>query len=79
MPKKIRELKSLLLKAGFSWRPGKGSHTKWIHPLLLGNITLSGKDGDDATEVLELLIESSVEEGKSLPEPKTLGQSLQAA
>ena len=48
MPKKIRELKSLLLKAGFSWRPGKGSHTKWIHPLLLGNITLSGKDGDDA-------------------------------
>ena len=33
----------------------------------------------NATEVLELLIESSVEEGKSLPEPKTLGQSLQAA
>ena len=33
----------------------------------------------NATEVLELLIESSIEEGKSLPEPKTLGQLFQAA
>lgn len=48
MPKKIRELKSMLLKAGFTYRPGKGSHTKWFHPLLPGNLTLSGKDGNDA-------------------------------
>lgn len=28
---------------------GKGSHSKWIHPLLPGlTIVLSGKDGDDA-------------------------------
>ena len=33
----------------------------------------------NATEVLELLIESSVEEGKPLPEPLTLGQSLHVA
>lgn len=33
----------------------------------------------NAQEVLELLIESSVSEGKPLPKPKTLGQSLQAA
>ena len=33
----------------------------------------------NATEVLELLIESTIEEGKPLPKPKTLGQSLQAA
>ncbi len=33
----------------------------------------------NAQEVLELLIESSVEEGNPLPEPKTLGQSLQVA
>ena len=32
----------------------------------------------NATEVLELLIESSLEEGKPLPEPKTLEQLLQA-
>jgi hypothetical protein len=28
MPKKIMELKSLLLKAGFSYKPAKGSHSK---------------------------------------------------
>lgn len=48
MPKKIRELKSLLKKAGFMDEPAKGSHTKWSHPLLSGKITLSGKDSDDA-------------------------------
>lgn len=47
MPKKIRELKSLLLKAGFTYASGKGSHTNWFHPLLPGKITLSGKDGAD--------------------------------
>lgn len=49
MPVKIRKLKSMLLKAGFVWRPGKGSHTVWTHPAALDvEVTLSGKDGDDA-------------------------------
>lgn len=48
MPKKIRELKSLLLQAGFTYRTGKGSHTNWFHPLLPGRITISGNDGYDA-------------------------------
>ena len=49
MPKKIRELKAMLRKAGFSSRPGKGSHTVWIHPALSGEeLTLSGGDGNDA-------------------------------
>lgn len=48
MPKKIRELKSLLLQAGFTYRTGKGSHTNWFHPLLPGRITISGNDGSDA-------------------------------
>ncbi|MBD2357269.1 type II toxin-antitoxin system HicA family toxin [Tolypothrix sp. FACHB-123] len=48
MPKKIRELKSLLLQAGFTYRTGKGSHTNWYHPLLAGRVTISGKDGNDA-------------------------------
>ena len=48
MPKKIRELKQILKKAGFTYQPAKGSHTKWSHPLLSGKITLSGQDGDDA-------------------------------
>lgn len=53
MPKKIRELKRLLLKAGFDYQPAKGSHTKWFHPLLPGRLTLSGKDGDDAKRYQE--------------------------
>ena len=48
MPKKIRELKTLLLRSGFSGKSGKGSHTKWYHPLLDGIVALSGKDGNDA-------------------------------
>lgn len=48
MPKKIRELKSLLQRAGFVMRAGKGSHTVWSHALLDESITVSGHDGDDA-------------------------------
>jgi predicted RNA binding protein YcfA (HicA-like mRNA interferase family) len=49
MPKKVRELKKALLKAGFTWSPGKGSHTRWRHELLPDHpLTLSGKDSDDA-------------------------------
>ncbi len=49
MPPKIRELKAALSKAGFIMRPGKGSHTVWLHPALpIDKVTLSGKDGDDA-------------------------------
>ncbi len=36
------------MKAGFTCAPGKGSHTKWFHPLLPAKLTLSGKDGNDA-------------------------------
>lgn len=51
MPPKVRQLKATLSKAGFSKRPGKGSHTVWEHPTLRGfRITLSGHDGDDAED-----------------------------
>ncbi|WP_341528279.1 type II toxin-antitoxin system HicB family antitoxin [Nostoc sp. UHCC 0302] len=33
----------------------------------------------NAQEVLEMLIESSLEDGQPLPEPQTLGQSLKVA
>ncbi len=33
----------------------------------------------NAQEVLELLIESALEEGEPLPQPKTLGHSFQVA
>ena len=53
MPKKIRELKAELRKAGFTVRSGKGSHTVWSHLRLSTNVTLSGNDGDDAKRYQE--------------------------
>jgi predicted RNA binding protein YcfA (HicA-like mRNA interferase family) len=50
MPRKIRELKADLRRAGWREIPGrgKGSHTHWSHPLVPDPITLSGHDGHDA-------------------------------
>lgn len=48
MPKKLRELKTMLRKAGFMQCAGKGSHTVWSHPDLSEKVVLSGKDGNDA-------------------------------
>jgi predicted RNA binding protein YcfA (HicA-like mRNA interferase family) len=49
MPPKIRKLKANLSKAGFSVRPGKGSHTVWTNPTIPDTeVTISGHDGDDA-------------------------------
>ena len=53
MPKKIRELKATLRKAGFFSRPGKGSHTVWEHLDLDDDFTFSGHDGDDAKSYQE--------------------------
>jgi predicted RNA binding protein YcfA (HicA-like mRNA interferase family) len=54
MPRKIRQLKADLQKAGFVWRPGKGSHTVWTHPLLPADeVTLAGHDGDDVQHYQE--------------------------
>lgn len=62
MPKKIRELKQLLRKAGFEELPGKGVHPNWIHPLYLGKITVSGKDGADAKPYQEKEILGAIQQ-----------------
>jgi predicted RNA binding protein YcfA (HicA-like mRNA interferase family) len=63
MPIKIRELKTLLSRAGFYYRPGKGSHTVWKHPLLPHvRITLAGKDGMDAKPYQVKDIQDALEE-----------------
>jgi predicted RNA binding protein YcfA (HicA-like mRNA interferase family) len=62
MPKKIRELKQRLRKAGFQELPGKGSHTNWVHPLYAGKITVSGKDGADAKPYQEKEILRAIRE-----------------
>jgi len=61
MPPKIRQLKASLSKAGFFVRPGKGSHTVWTHPVLPAlEITLSGKDGDDAEKYQMKLVRDAL-------------------
>ena len=53
MPQKVRELKSILLSAGFTYRTGKGSHTVWSHPALGYSIILSGQESADAQRYQE--------------------------
>jgi hypothetical protein len=43
----------MLLKADCICERGKGSHTKWSHPLLSYKITMSGRDGSDARRYQE--------------------------
>ncbi len=64
MPKKIRELKKILQKAGFQQLPGKGSHTNWIHPLYSGKVTISGKDGSDAKHYQQKEVQQAIKEVK---------------
>jgi predicted RNA binding protein YcfA (HicA-like mRNA interferase family) len=60
MPKKIRELKQMLLQAGFTCEPAKGSHTKWKHPLLRKALIIPGRDGNDAKPYLEKQVKESL-------------------
>lgn len=63
MPKRIRELKSMRSKAGFTWRPGNGSHTVWTHPRYTSDpITLSGNDGRDAQRYQEKIVRRAIRE-----------------
>ena len=68
MPKKIREIKTILLKAGFTYTPAKGSHTKWIHPQLSQSIIIAGKDGDGAKQYLEEQVNQAINQLKQVNE-----------
>jgi predicted RNA binding protein YcfA (HicA-like mRNA interferase family) len=63
MPKKVRELKQYLSKAGFVLQKGrgKGSHTYWIHPDLESPLIMPGKDGDDAPIYLERQVNKALQ------------------
>ena len=60
MPKKIRQLKAMLRRAGFVCRPGKGSHTVWTHSKLPDSVVLSGNDGHDARRYQERMVQEAV-------------------
>ena len=62
MPRKKRELRRDLLKAGFTEDPGKGSHRVFR----LGNLTwvLSGQMGDDADRYQEKAVKNLIAQAK---------------
>ena len=69
MPRKIRQLKADLRKAGLEWRPGKGSHGVWAHPRYPQvSLTLSGQDGDDAQPYQEREVRDALRELMKLRE-----------
>jgi predicted RNA binding protein YcfA (HicA-like mRNA interferase family) len=77
MPKKIRELKQILRKSGFTEIAGKGSHTNWIHPNYVGKLTVSGQDSADAKRYQEKdvsLAIQEVEQAKILEEENELNE-----
>ena len=66
MPKKIRELKSILIEAGFELMPkrGKGSHAIYQYPGTTIRVNLPGKDGADAKLYLEKQVKVAIQRAK---------------
>ena len=57
MPRKIRQLKTELQKAGTFRISQRGIHTKWKHPLVPSvMLILSGHDNDDARPYQEKIV-----------------------
>lgn len=66
MPRKIRQFKKELMDLGFDWRPGKGRHQVWNHPLLVNPIVIARKDGADVPDYLERDLKDAIQELKEL-------------
>lgn len=64
MPRKVRELRADLNKAGFSLHRTRGSHTTWKHPKVPTSVIVSGNDGDDAKPYQEKLVREAIEKSK---------------
>ncbi|MEM9274333.1 MAG: type II toxin-antitoxin system HicA family toxin [Cyanobacteria bacterium P01_F01_bin.143] len=67
MPKKIRELKSMLIKAGFELMPkrGKGSHAIYQYPGTKIKVNLPGKDGSDAKAYSEKQVKEAIRRARN--------------
>ena len=67
MPKKIRELKLMLLKAGFELMPkrGKGSHTIYQYPGTTIRVNLPGKDSSDAKPYSEKQVKQAIQRAEN--------------
>ena len=60
--KKVRDLVSVLERAGFSRRAGKGSHRNYKHPEVSRLVTISGKEADDIKPYQRKAVESALKE-----------------
>ncbi len=58
----------MLLQAGFTYKPAKGSHSKWMHPQLPKAIIIAGKYGSDAKPYLEKQVNEALEELNKIKE-----------
>jgi predicted RNA binding protein YcfA (HicA-like mRNA interferase family) len=62
LPRKIRELKSDLRRAGFEFDHQTGSHEVWSHPTAPElRVTIAGHDGDDAKPYQEKQVRTALE------------------
>lgn len=63
MPRKIRQLKADLRKAGASQVSQEGSHTKWRHVLVpTMDVVIAGHDGDDAKPYQEKRVRDLIQQ-----------------
>jgi hypothetical protein len=62
MPRKLRQLRQDLRRAGFAVVPGrgKGDHDWWAHPRLPRAVELDGKDSRDAKHYQERAVAAAV-------------------
>jgi predicted RNA binding protein YcfA (HicA-like mRNA interferase family) len=65
MPPKVRDLISMLERAGFVDRGGRGSHRNFVHPKAVRPVTLSGQPGDDAKHYQMKAVRTALQEIES--------------
>jgi predicted RNA binding protein YcfA (HicA-like mRNA interferase family) len=65
-PRKIRQLKADLRRAGFVEVPrrGKGSHTIWKHRQTGAQVNLAGADGSDAQQYQEREVRDAITQSR---------------
>jgi len=74
VPRKVRELRDDLRRAGFRQRPVSSGHTIWVHPLVAGHVSVSGHDGDDALRYQERDVRAYVAKARQADQQQKGGQ-----
>lgn len=64
MPRKIRELRADLRRAGYVLSRTKGNHSTWKHSKKPVSATVSGNDGDDAKPYQEKQVGDAIQKAQ---------------